>query len=141
MKLAFRLTTANQARQHFVTLWQQATQSFAAGQRLIIELRTETRSTRQNKLLHALLNDVAAQKEFAGKRRTMEQWKQIFVSGHAIATKEDADIVPGIEGEFLNLRESTAKMSVQRMTSLIEYVMAWCAGNGVELKEAREWES
>lgn len=25
------------------------------------------------------------------------------------------------------------------MTSLLEYVMAWCAQNNVELREARQW--
>jgi hypothetical protein len=47
------------------------------------------------------------------------------------------EIVPGIEGEFVNIRESTAKMGVKRATSLIEYVLAFCASKGVELTETR----
>ncbi|MDO9982934.1 recombination protein NinB, partial [Glaesserella parasuis] len=37
------------------------------------------------------------------------------------------------EGELVNIRESTAQMSVKRMASLIEYVQAYCDLNGVIL--------
>jgi hypothetical protein len=56
-----------------------------------------------------------------------------MVSGHAVATKEEAEIVPGLEGEFINIRESTALMSIKRGSSLIEYTLAWCATNNVRL--------
>lgn len=56
----------------------------------------------------------------------------LLVSGHAIATKEGAEIVPGLEHEFVNLRESTALMSKKRGASLIEYTLAFCAGNGIK---------
>ena len=50
-----------------------------------------------------------------------------------MATKEGAEIVPGIEGEFVNIRESTAAMSKGRGASLIEYALAFAANNGVEI--------
>jgi hypothetical protein len=49
--------------------------------------------------------------------------------------KEGADIIPGLEGEMVNIRESTALMSRARSASLIEYALAYCASNGVELSE------
>jgi hypothetical protein len=42
-------------------------------------------------------------------------------------------MVPGIEGEFVNLRESTALMSVRRSTSLIEYTQAFMVLKGLEI--------
>ena len=74
-----------------------------------------------------------------GQKRTPAEWKVLFVSGHSVATKQGAELVPGLEGEFLNLRESTARMGKARMASLLDYVMAWCAQNGVELRDARQW--
>lgn len=94
-------------------------------------IKPKTRSGEQNALLHALLQQLHAQAEFAGKKRSVNEWKLIMVSGHAIATNQRAEVVPGIEGEFLNLRESTAAMSVKRLSSLVEYVHAWAAMNGV----------
>ncbi len=52
---------------------------------------------------------------------------------HAAAMKEGAEMVLGIEGEFVNLRESTASMSKARGASLITYAVAFCDLKGVEL--------
>jgi hypothetical protein len=74
--------------------------------------------------------------QWGGKPRTAAQWKVLMVSGHAVATKEGAEMVPGVEGEFVNLRESTAAMSVRRSSSLIEYTLAFMAMNGLNQLEA-----
>ena len=97
----------------------------------VVDIKPMTRSVEQNAKFHALCSDVARQARYAGRKLSAEQWKVLFVSGHAIATQQGADMVPGLEGEFVNLRESTASMSVSRMASLIEYVLAWCAQHDI----------
>lgn len=94
---------------------------------------TPNRNLEQNAKFHAICGDVAKQREYAGKKRPLEAWKVLFISGHAIVTKEGAEIVPGLESEFVNIRESSATMSVKRMASLIEYTLAWCAQHDVLL--------
>lgn len=90
------------------------------------------RNGEQNAKFHAMCSDLAkAGIPWAGKPRTAEQWKVLLVSGHAMATKHGAEIVPGLEGEFVNIRESTALMSVQRSSSLIEYTAAFMAAHEV----------
>ena len=44
-------------------------------------------------------------------------------------------MVPGLEGEFVNIRESTALMSIKRGSSLIEYATAFALSNGVTLND------
>ncbi|MDD2156778.1 recombination protein NinB, partial [Glaesserella parasuis] len=41
----------------------------------------------------------------------------------------------GLEGELVNIRESTAQMSVKRMASLIEYATSWGVSNGVHFND------
>jgi hypothetical protein len=94
------------------------------------------RSLDQNAKFHAICEDVAKQKLWMGKRLTKDQWKVLFVSGHSIATGSGAEVVPGLENEFVNIRESTAGMSKARLSSLVEYVLAWCAENEVEVRDA-----
>ena len=95
-----------------------------------------TRSGEQNAKFHALCNDIAKSGiQWMGKERTAEQWKVLLVSGHAIATKEGSEIVAGLEGEFINLRESTALMTKSRGSSLIEYSIAWATQNGIKLND------
>ncbi|WUR15670.1 recombination protein NinB [[Empedobacter] haloabium] len=92
------------------------------------------RNLAQNAKFHAIAGDLAKSEVlFAGKRRTLEQWKVLLVSGHAIATQQGSEIVSGLEGELVNLRESTADMSKARSASLIEYALAFCAMHGVRL--------
>lgn len=104
----------------------------AAQEGLVVTISEPTRTQEQNALLHPLLTDISKQAEWMGKKRPMLQWKTIMVSAHAIATGQPAEMVIGIEGEVVNLRESTAAMSKKRFASLVEYVLAWGAMNGVE---------
>lgn len=91
----------------------------------------------QNAKFHAMCGDVAKQSKYMERTLTLGQWKVLFISGHMIETGEGADIVPGFTGEFVNLRESSAAMSIRRMASLIEYVAAWGAQpeNNVQFRE------
>lgn len=99
-------------------------------------IKEPTRNLDQNAKFHAICDDVAKSGfEWAGKKRTAAQWKVLFVSGHAIATKEGAEIIPGLESEFVNIRESTALMSKKRGSSLIEYVLAFCADKGIKIRK------
>jgi hypothetical protein len=93
----------------------------------VVKVGPESRSDAQNRMLHPLLTDISKQCEWMGKKRTMLQWKTIMVSAHSIATGSPSEMVIGIEGEVVNLRESTAAMSKERFSSLMEYVLAWGA--------------
>jgi hypothetical protein len=105
-----------------------------------VTVKPATRTGEQNAKFHAICTDLARSGlEWAGKPRTTEQWKVLLVSGHAVATKAGSDMVPGLEGEFVNLRESTALMSKARGSSLIEYAIAFCAMRGVGLREVAEF--
>jgi hypothetical protein len=107
-----------------------------AGHKLELRITPQTRTGEQNAKFHALCSDLAKSgMPWAGKPRDATAWKVLLVSGHAMATKEGAEIVPGLEAEFVNLRESTALMSKARGSSLIEYSLAFCAEHGVATQE------
>lgn len=116
------------------TAWEVSGSLTRDGKRVQITIEPITRSMEQNAKLHAMLAGIAAQKTFNGKKLSLEQWKIIFVSGHKIATGGEVEMAIGLEGEVLNLRESTAKMSVSRCASLIEYIQAWAANNDVRFR-------
>ena len=100
---------------------------------IVLELRPQNRSDQANRRLHAMLSTIASKCRFGGRKLTIEQVKLLMVSGHSIATNMGSDLVIGLEGEQVNMRESTAKMSVARMSSLMQYIEAWCALNDVEV--------
>ncbi len=95
----------------------------------VVEVKPKTRSLEQNALLHALLGECAKTMKYHSKTLSIEQWKVLFVSAHNIVEGRPVQVIAGIEGEFVNIRESTAKMTVKRLNSLIEYIQAWVADN------------
>ena len=133
------LYAPQQAKGVIDALWMQAKAQLMAGRRMVVTLKEETRRDDQNKKFHAICGDLEKSKfPWMGKPRTAAQWKVLLVSGHAVATKEDAELIPGLEGEFINIRESTALMTVRRGASLIEYAIAFCAVNRIPtIEDAR----
>jgi hypothetical protein len=103
-----------------------------------VTVAPRTRSNDQNAMFHAICTDIAKCKfPFAGKPRPAKVWKVLLISAHAAATDEGNEVVPGLEGEFVNIRESSALMSVKRAASLITYTLAFCDTNGIPLNETR----
>lgn len=104
----------------------------------VVTIAEQKRSSDQNAMFHAICTDIEKSgRLFAGKPRKAEVWKVLLISGHAVATGEGAEVLPGLEGEFVNIRESSAAMSVRRAKSLIDYVLAFCDTNGIALNETR----
>lgn len=126
----------DQARQGAVRAVQQA----EAGK--VVKITDARRGEDQSARFHAMCGDVAKQAKWCGRKLTLAQWKVLFISGHSVVTGAGADVVPGLENEYVNIREATSQMGVKRMASLIEYVSAWGANNGVEFKEpaVQGWE-
>lgn len=101
-------------------------------------VRPPNRSLDQNAKFHAIVADIAkAQPVWAGLNMDFEDWKQLLVHSHAIATAAGGvRMVPDLEGHsFVQLRESTATMTKPRGSSLIEYCVAWAVKRGIQLKD------
>jgi hypothetical protein len=101
----------------------------AAPEGSVVVIREGSRTLEQNAMFHALCTEASKHCSFMGKARTPQEWKILFVSGHAKATGAPSEIVAGLEGEWLNIRESTAAMGKKRMNSLIEYTEAYLSQN------------
>ncbi len=129
------LRDPKQAADCMFRLTQWACEHLQAGAQFQVTVRVMKRTDPQNRKFHAQCLDLSRQLEWAGKKRTQANWKVLTVSGHSIATGEGAEMLPGLESEFVNLRESTANMSVKRGASLISYVDALGAMRGVKWSE------
>lgn len=133
------LFNPQQGYQAILGLWPLIKSHLMAGQKLAIEVKEMTRSNEASAKFHAICGDFERSRvPWAGKPRTAIEWKVLLISGHAVATKQGAEMVPGLENEFVNIRESSARMSIARMASLIEYSQAMASHLGVRLS-APEW--
>jgi hypothetical protein len=134
-KQVFMLTDSNKSRAEII----EAILNAPVGHKVIIQ--PETRTDEQNARFHATCGDVSKQILFNDRKLALPQWKVLFISGHAMATGLGADMVQGLEGEMVNIRESSAQMGVKRMASVIEYTTAWAVDNGAKLRaDKRYWD-
>jgi hypothetical protein len=98
-----------------------------------VTIAPPTMNDSQRAKFNAMAGDIARQIEWMGKKRTQKEWRILLISGHAKATHEgDVEMLAGLEGELVNVRESTTEMSRRRGASLITYVQAFGDTHGVE---------
>lgn len=130
--LTLNLWNPQQAYQAVQQAWAHAKAMLMAGNRLVLEIRQETRSDAQNRLLHSRINDVAKQCEWAGKRWDVDEWKRLLTAAWCRTKNEGVTMVPAIDGKgFDVLYQRTSKLSRRDCADLSEYIMAWGTMQGV----------
>lgn len=92
----------------------------------VVRIAPKTRSLDQNALMWALLSDVSRAKPM-GRKHTPEVWKALFchACGHAVQFEL------GLNGQPFPTGFSTSKMTVQEMSDLVTYILAWGDEQGV----------
>lgn len=94
---------------------------------VLITMGREKRSKDQNAKMWPMLEDLAVQVEWFGKKHTKEQWKEI-VTG----TFFGCEFVPNIEKDgFIALGVSTRNLDKSTFSQIIEYIYAFGAEEGV----------
>ena len=102
-----------------------------------VAFKKARRSLPQNDRLHAMLTDVARQVEWAGSKRTVEAWKDIFTAALRSAN-HGLDVVPGINGGFVLLGMHTSHMSKAELGDLMTLIEVFCAERGIALNDASD---
>lgn len=100
------------------------------GNRLTLEIKKQKRSNEQNRLMWAALTDISKQVKWHGEVLSPTDWKVMLTAG---LRKQRA--VPGLDGGFVVLGESTSKMSKEEMSELLELALAFGAQHNVIFKD------
>lgn len=96
------------------------------------------RTVEQNAKLHAVLQDIAHQKQWSGKWLDIEAWKRLMVAAWERANGHSAEFYPALDGSgFDVVYRRTSRMNKNEMIELIEYAQAWAIDNGVKLSEEK----
>lgn len=96
----------------------------------VVEIKPRTRSLDQNARLWAMLTDVSRQVEWHGRYLTPENWKHIFS-----AALKRQEVVPGLDGNFVVLGQSTSRMTVREMSDMQELMSAFGNERDVQWSE------
>lgn len=129
-RLTLSLYEPTQAHKAIGATWKHVKAMLVAGHRLVLEVRPETRSLRQNARLWAMLTDISRQVDWYGKKLTQDEWKDVFT-----ASLKKQKAVPGIDGGFVVIGARTSKMTKAEMSELQELMAAFGAEHGVLFRD------
>lgn len=100
-----------------------------------VEFKESKRTIPQNDKLWATLTDVSRKATYHGRKMTPDDWKLVFMSG----LEREMDLVPTIDGKgFVNLSGRSSKLTKKECADLIEIIHAYCAREGIELKQRNQ---
>ena len=95
-------------------------------------VRPPNRSKDQNALLHDALTDISKQVEWKGARFNVVTWKRLCMASWLREIGEAYDLIPALDGNgFDVIYEHTSDLNVSQMKSLLDWVSAFGAENGV----------
>ena len=100
---------------------------------LVFSVAPATRSLEQNRRLWAMLRDLSRQVDWYGRKLSDEEWKSVMT-----AAMKKQDVVPGVDGGFVVLGQSTSKMTKGEMSELQELIEAFGAQQNVKFS-APDW--
>lgn len=96
----------------------------------VVTLSAPTRSSAENALLHALLGEIAAVTEWAGKKRDIEVWKRLMTAAWCRATDQRVELLPALDGHGVDIvYRPTSKLDRAECADLISFIQAWMAEN------------
>lgn len=131
-RITRRLFEPVQAHKALMGLWPQIKSETMAGNRLVLELRPETRSLAENAMLHALLGEIAKTVPWAGQKRDIETWKRLMTAAWLRARGQSVEVLPAIDGHGIDVVYTpTSTLTKAEAADLIEFVLCWSAENGV----------
>ena len=129
-----------QAHKALMHAWTHIKAWLTAGHRLVLTVAPDTRSSQQNRLLHAMLGEIAQQVEWAGAKRDVECWKRLTTAAWLRARGESVEVLPAIDGHGIDVVfRRTSKLTRAECSELTEYVAAWGAEHGVVFSGPGEW--
>lgn len=97
-----------------------------------LELRPKKRTDDQNDALHGLIAQILKQRpHHHGIKADMALYKAVFL--HALG--QESRFVPTLDGDgMFPLGQRTSKLTVGECSQLIEFILAWCAREGLAVE-------
>lgn len=131
-----KLYEVKQAHALFITLWEKVKASLEVGKCLTIEVKPESKSREQEEKYHAMINIIAKQAQHQGATWDSESWKRLLIYEFARQTDlKISTIVPSLDGTgIVQLGMQSRKFTKEQATEFIEFLYAWGAQNGIDLR-------
>ena len=131
--MKFTLYNAQQAHKVLSEVWTQIKAELMAGHKITLSVAKQTRSSDQNAMFHSIIGQIAKQAQHAGARWDLESWKRFLVDQWAKETgRSSGRVAPSLDGErVVQLGMQTRHFNKSEASEFTEWLLAWCAENGI----------
>ena len=135
--MKYDLDSQEQATALMNNLWPKVKAALAAGRKLTLEVKDASRSDEQNRKYHAIFGDIAKQAEHCGSKWDAEDWKRMLVWQYCKEKQIEAGkVVPSLDMTgIVQLGQQTRKFTKEQASEFVEFLLAWCADNGITINE------
>jgi hypothetical protein len=135
--MKYELIDPQQATTLMQSLWPKVKTALAAGKKLTLEVKDASKSREQEEKYHAIIGDIAKQAQHLGAKWGAEDWKRLLVDQFVREIGlTGGKVIPNLDGTgIVQLGFQTRNFTTGQGSKFIEFLLAWCAENGVELKE------
>jgi hypothetical protein len=135
--MKFYLDDEKQGLVAFRHAWAKCLNAFKAGKQFQVEIKYKNRSNSQHEKFHAIIGDIAKQAQHMGAKWDAEDWKRLLVDKFLSETGfKNSPIIPNLDGTgIVQLGFQTRNFSKEHASEFVEFLLAWCADNGIELNE------
>lgn len=131
--MKFELTKDN-ATALMAGLWPKVKEALASGKELTLEIKAANKSRDQEKLYHALIEEISQQASHLGAKWDAEDWKRLLVDQFIkdMNGLGASKIIPSLDGEgIIQLGFQTRKFTKEQASEFVEWLHAWGAEHGV----------
>jgi NinB protein len=137
--MKYDLDSYEQAQALMTNLWPKVREALVYGKKLTLEIKQQSKSREQEEKYHAIIGDIAKQSSHLGSKWDAESWKRLLVWQFCKDKQIDAGkIVPSLDMTgVVQLGQQTRKFTKEQASEFVEFLLAWCAHNGIELKDEK----
>ena len=133
--MRYDLIDKSQAKSLMTMLWPKVLVALDAGRNLTLEVKDASKSRDQEEKYHAIIGDIAKQAQHMGAKWDSETWKRLLVDKYCRETGLNSQIMANLDSDGLvQLGFQTRKFTKEQASEFVEFLLAWCATNGVEIK-------
>lgn len=93
------------------------------------------RTVEKNAHLHAVLGQIAKQKQWAGQWLDIEAWKRLMVAAYERAQGRSAEFYPALDGHGMDVvYRRTSRMAQEEIREVIYFAEAWAIEQGLDIR-------
>ena len=137
--MKFYLDDEQQGLAAFRNAWSKCLNGLKIGKQFQVEIKYKQRSNEQNEKFHAIIGDIAKQAQHMGAKWDSETWKRLLVDKYCRETGLNSQIMANLDNDGLvQLGFQTRKFTKEQASEFVEFLLAWCADNGIELNDTQK---